>query len=72
MGLLGTASSIGMAGGPAVGGLLSNQFGLDAMFYCSSAFALISAVILAGIKETVQKNIAFILGSVKSKPVRFI
>jgi MFS family permease len=54
MGLLGTASSVGMAGGPAVGGLLSNQFGLDVMFYCSSAFALISAVILAGIKETVK------------------
>jgi MFS family permease len=59
MGLLGTASSIGMAGGPAVGGLLSNQFGIDAMFYCSSAFALISAVILAGIKETVPQKHRF-------------
>lgn len=59
MGLLGTASSIGMAGGPAVGGLLSNQFGLDVMFYCSSAFALLSAVILAGIKETVKEKQPF-------------
>jgi MFS family permease len=56
MGLLGTASSLGMAGGPAVGGLLSNQFGLNAMFYCSSAFALISAIILAGLKETVAEK----------------
>lgn len=59
MGLLGTASSIGMAGGPAVGGLISNQFGLDIMFYCSSAFALISAVILAGVKETVKEKQKF-------------
>jgi MFS family permease len=65
MGLLGTASSIGMAGGPAVGGLLSNQFGLDVMFYCSSAFALISAVILAGIKETVKNKQPFSFGLLK-------
>ena len=65
MGLLGTASSIGMAGGPAVGGLLSNQFGLDVMFYCSSAFALISAVILAGIKETVPQKHRFHTGLLK-------
>lgn len=65
MGLLGTASSIGMAGGPAVGGLLSNQFGLDVMFYCSSAFALISAVILAGIKETVKEKKNFSVNLLK-------
>lgn len=65
MGLLGTASSVGMAGGPAVGGLLTNQFGLDVMFYCSSAFALISAVILAGIKETVKNKQPFSVGLLK-------
>ncbi len=65
MGLLGTASSIGMAGGPAVGGLLSNQFGIDVMFYCSSAFALISAVILAGIKETVKEKHGFSVSLLK-------
>ena len=52
MGLLGTASSIGMAGGPAVGGLITNQFGLDVMFFCSASFAFLSAVIIGGIKET--------------------
>src|SRR5688572_32811700 len=56
MGLLGTASTIGMAGGPAVGGPIAMHFGLDAMFYCSSAFALLSALILVGVKETVQKK----------------
>ena len=59
MGLLGTASAIGMAGGPAVGGLLTNQFGLDVMFYCSSAFALLSAVIIARIKETLKEKQTF-------------
>jgi MFS family permease len=59
MGLLGTASSIGMAGGPAVGGLISNAFGLDVMFYCSASFALISAVILSGVKETVKNKQRF-------------
>lgn len=65
MGLLGTASSIGMAGGPAVGGLISNHFGLDMMFYCSSAFALLSAVIIAGIKETLTTRQRFSAGILK-------
>lgn len=59
MGLLGTASSIGMAGGPAVGGVISNAFGLNVMFYCSAAFALISAVILINIRETVANKQKF-------------
>jgi MFS family permease len=59
MGLLGTASTIGMAGGPAVGGPISVHFGLDAMFYCSSAFALLSAVILYRIRETVKDKRRF-------------
>lgn len=65
MGLLGTASSIGMAGGPDIGGLLSNQLGIDILFYCSSAFALVSALILAGIKETVKEKHPFSLGLLK-------
>jgi len=69
MGLLATASSIGMAGGPAIGGLLSNQFGLEVMFYLSSAFALISALILAGIKETVKEKQTFRLGLLKVNKV---
>lgn len=56
MGILGTAGSLGMACGPAVGGLLSNYFGLATMFYCSSGFALISVIILSGIKETLREK----------------
>jgi MFS family permease len=56
MGLLGTAGSLGMAGGPALGGLLANSFGLNSMFYCSSALALASITIIIGIKETVKEK----------------
>jgi MFS family permease len=59
MGLLGTAGSLGMASGPAVGGTIANNFGLNAMFYCSSAFAIISIVILIGIKETLKERQRF-------------
>src|SRR5688572_9441954 len=59
MGLLGTASTIGMAGGPAVGGPITQHFGIEVMFYFSSACALLSALILVGIKETVKQKQPF-------------
>ncbi len=59
MGLMGTAGSIGMAAGPAVGGAIANNAGLDAMFYCSSLFAIVSIAILLGIKETLQQRHRF-------------
>ncbi len=54
MGLLGTAGTIGMAAGPAVGGAVANNLGIDFLFYTSSAFALISILILVGIRETLH------------------
>ena len=59
MGLLGTAGAVGMALGPAVGGMLANRAGLDIMFYCSSAFALISVALVAGMKETLDQRQRF-------------
>ncbi len=59
MGLLGTAGTVGMASGPALGGTLANHFGLNAMFYCSSALGILSVLILLGIKETVTDKQAF-------------
>jgi MFS family permease len=59
MGLLGTAGSLGMASGPAIGGLVANNFGLDVMFYCSSAFAITSILILTGIRETLKEKHPF-------------
>ncbi|MGE0771265.1 MAG: MFS transporter [Cyclobacteriaceae bacterium] len=59
MGFLGTAGSLGMAGGPAIGGLLAHQFSVNATFYCSSIFGLLSILILAGIKETLPTRQRF-------------
>lgn len=56
VGLLGTAGTLGMAGGPAIGGFLANQFGINAMFYCSSAFAILSVIIVTNIKETLKEK----------------
>lgn len=52
MGLLGTAGTVGMAAGLAIGPSIANDFGLNVMFYCSSAMAILSIVFLMGIKET--------------------
>ena len=53
MGLLGTASTLGMAGGPALGGWLTSAVSMQAMFFCSSAFAILSSLIVLTIRETV-------------------
>lgn len=52
MGLLGLCGSLGMAGGPAIGGTVAYYFSLEVMFYASSAVALLSLLVLVGIKET--------------------
>lgn len=54
MGFLGTASTLGMAGGPALGGWLTTLFSVDVMFFCSSAFAILSSTIVLTIQETVK------------------
>ncbi len=59
MGLLGTAGTVGMAAGLAVGPGIANDFGLNVMFYCSSAMAIISILVLFGIKETLANKQGF-------------
>ena len=59
MGLLGTAGTIGMAGGPAIGGLLAFEFGLNALFCCSAFFALLSIAILLAVRETLTNQQRF-------------
>ena len=56
MGLLGTARTLGMAGGPALGGWVAYKFSIDAMFFCSSACALLSCVIFLTLKETLHEK----------------
>lgn len=71
MGLLGTVTAVGMAGGPALGGLVANQFGLDAMFYCSSFLALVSIGILLTIRETLKSKTKFSFAYLKVKRTDF-
>jgi MFS family permease len=59
MGLLGTAGTVGMASGLAIGPSIANDFGLDVMFYCSSATAVLSIAFLMGIKETLPVRKGF-------------
>jgi MFS family permease len=65
MGFLGTAGSLGMAGGPAIGGLLANVFDINAVFYCSSALALTSLLIVSNVKETLLEKHKFSIGLLK-------
>ncbi|MDV3310257.1 MAG: MFS transporter [Cyclobacteriaceae bacterium] len=59
MGLLGTAGTIGMAAGPAIGGLIANRFSIPFLFYCSSAMSLASLAVLTGVKETLKMRSKF-------------
>ncbi len=59
MGLQSLFSSLGMAAGPAFGGFIAAKFGLDPLFYCSSAVALMSILLLIRLKETVAETVPF-------------
>ena len=52
MGILGIASSLGMALGPTLGSKIYNLFGYDILFYISGGIALFSVIILYNMKET--------------------
>jgi MFS family permease len=56
MGMMGTASSVGMAGGPALGSFIANTWNIDVLFYSSSLFAIASILVLSRVKETVQSK----------------
>lgn len=54
MGTLGLFTATGMSIGPSIGSWFTTSFGINSMFYLSSAFALLSIVILANMKETLS------------------
>ncbi|TDE12000.1 MFS transporter [Dyadobacter psychrotolerans] len=54
MGIHGMCMGVGSAFGPAVGSMISQLFSLNVLFYTSSAFALLSIVILFNMKETLK------------------
>lgn len=59
MGVLGIAGSLGMAAGPAIGSEIAMRFSMETMFYTSSFSALLSVIVLAGMKETLKKRVKF-------------
>lgn len=63
LGFHGLCFSTGLAIGPAIGSSIKLAFGLSALFYTSSLFALMSIVILMNMKETlaVKQRFSFAL-----------
>lgn len=59
MGVLGVATSTGMALGPAIGGWVASIFTIDMVFYLSSFIGLISVLVIIGMKETVSEKQPF-------------
>lgn len=59
VGILGTAGTVGMAAGLAVGPSIANDFGMDTMFYCSSGMAVASILVLSGVNETLSTRQGF-------------
>lgn len=54
LGIHGMCFSVGMALGPALGSYVRSAYGMNALFYTSSFFALLSIVILMNMKETLE------------------
>lgn len=67
MGILGMASSLGMAIGPTIGSKVTSIFGYNTLFYSSGVIALLSVIILFNLKETlaVEKRKKFSLKLLK-------
>ncbi len=59
MGILGVAGSLGMASGPAIGSYIAMEYSLNTMFYASSITALLSVLVLFGMKETLPSTTKF-------------
>lgn len=67
LGFHGLCFSIGQAIGPALGSMLVQYYSMNAMFYVSSGFALLSIAILMNMKETLQPKQKFSLQLLKLK-----
>ncbi|TWR31111.1 MFS transporter [Mucilaginibacter pallidiroseus] len=65
LGFHGLCFSTGLAVGPAIGSTIKLAFSLNALFYTSSIFALLSIVILMNMKETLKEKQRFTFASLK-------
>ncbi len=59
MGFSGVFGTLGMSSGPSIGGAIAQHYSLDIMFYTSSAFAILSILVLLGMKETLEERESF-------------
>lgn len=59
MGLSSFFGTIGMATGATIGSAIAKSYSTDVMFGVSSAFAILSIIILAGMKETLENKEKF-------------
>ena len=56
MGILGVSLNAGTSGAPPFGSYLVNNYSIDAMFFASSLVAVISVLLLFGLKETLKNK----------------
>jgi MFS family permease len=56
MGIQSLFGSLGMAAGPALGGHIGSVWGINPLFYVSSFTAILSILVLLGLKETLEKK----------------
>ena len=59
LGMHGLAFAVGSAIGPAIGSFIASYYGIHWMFYCSSAFALLSILIVVRMGETLKDKQRF-------------
>ena len=59
MGILGVSMNLGASIAPPIGSQLAISYSLDVMFYCSSGLALISVLLLFGMKESLANKQKF-------------
>jgi MFS family permease len=65
IGIFGVSASLGMAGGPALGGEIAHYFGMDTLFIVSGGLALIAIIIFFPMKETLNRPEKFKLKMLK-------
>lgn len=65
LGMHGLAFSIGGAIGPALGGVIALNLGINGMFYTSSLFAFLSIIIVLNMKETLKNKKNFQLNMLR-------
>lgn len=56
MGYYGLFTSTGMAIGPMIGPYISEQYGINALFYASSVMSFLSVAVIFGMKETLPET----------------